>query len=128
MFFVFAEGFRHGPVSISAIWEVEVAIASVLMDVIESEEEISIAGLIAEVHELLLFRSLPPRILDESRSDFESLMRSKSDSVDRLMSRLADWNQRAILRNELDPLRERIVSACHTDGAFAQHVGSRLYR
>ena len=122
MFFAFTVRLVHDTNRLSIIWEVEVALASVLIETIESEEETSLTNLIVEAADLLAGRVTSAELLEQSRKDLQFVSQRNKELFGHLMARVADPAARPALRRELNPVMESILTACRDDNAFAEYI------
>ena len=111
---------------VALIWEVETSLAAVLMEANESGTRISLAELELQTHEVLGGRKLPPEGLREAFQDLKFIFNNGVGLLESAVHRLADPDQRRLLKSELKPDKERILSAVGKDTDFAAYLRAQM--
>jgi DNA-binding XRE family transcriptional regulator len=124
MFFNFLEEADCDENRIPAVWEAEIAIASVLIEAQDSVRELDIDGLRKESLFFLKHRRLSDETLMISRRHLKHLVNVNSKSLKQILKELNNPSLKTKIKNELSPDKEKIRAAIKLSSVFSKHLNS----
>jgi hypothetical protein len=126
MFYHFAERLVHESSELAVIWEVETALAAVLTEASESGTVMNISELEQQAREVLGSRHLATKTAAQSLQELKFVSHAGAELLMTVLHRLADQKQKHLLKSELKPAKERILSAVGSDTEFAAYLSALM--
>ena len=125
MFFDFAKGFAHDTKELTIIWEIELVMASVFIEAIETEKSLSIDELETDTIKLLAGRNVSSELQDELRREFQFVIKKNAGLIEGLILQISNRNQGLGFRAQFNPDKKQLLGALSRDSGFSEHVKSQ---